>query len=251
MNIVDDEYPLPKSTFSATDHCFEVSPKIFQILAFGDSLTEGWYNSGLKTNPYSNRLKELLDLEFPGKFDITCMGIAGEKTKEMELRLSETLKYATDKNIHYSHVIILGGTNDLPKYSEHEIFNNLCNMYNMVEALNSKVIALTIPQAYFTTEWYVKKREEVNKKIKDKGRERNFVVVDIETAIPYEKIKDKGRERNFVVVDKETAIPYGTKNELWDDSLHFSKKGYDRMGELIFQEIKSELTAFLGDKIND
>lgn len=50
----------------------------FRVLAFGDSLTQGYYDDGLGTHPYSNRLQELVDHHFPNTFEIIPLGIPGE-----------------------------------------------------------------------------------------------------------------------------------------------------------------------------
>jgi len=142
----------------------------YQILGFGDSLTEGWHQFGTKFNPYSSRLQMLLDDAFPNKFNIVNMGLAGEMTFDMDRRLKEILNMATNNNFRYSHVIILGGTNDLGRVSATDIFTNLTTLYNHVETHGAKIICITIPQSYFTTAFYVQKRTEVNRDIKKNSK---------------------------------------------------------------------------------
>lgn len=53
---------------------------------------------------------------------------------------------------------------------------------------------------------------------------------------------------NFQIklIDLETKIPYfslsqSKQKELWDDGVHFTAKGYDLFGEIIFEAIKDDL----------
>ena len=81
-----------------------------RILAFGDSLTEGWTNFGREFHPYSCKLHSLLQSICKSKsFNIVNRGISGETTDQMKTRLPRVL----DKDGPFELVIILGGTNDL------------------------------------------------------------------------------------------------------------------------------------------
>ena len=39
-------------------------PNLFRILAFGDSLTAGYFAHGMKFHPYTNRLSNLINTKF-------------------------------------------------------------------------------------------------------------------------------------------------------------------------------------------
>jgi lysophospholipase L1-like esterase len=54
----------------------------------------------------------------------------------------------------------------------------------------------------------------------------------------------KSSEQSLFCVDVESKIPYLRKGEnlLWDDSLHFSAAGYDRLGEVIFEAIENHFS---------
>ena len=100
------------------------------LLAFGDSLTEGFIGWG-DFHPYSIRLQQLLLEHFsdPSKvmvrslapssvcpqlfFKVSQFGISGETVPEMVYRLPGILKEKESIRAKYSHVVILGGTNDL------------------------------------------------------------------------------------------------------------------------------------------
>lgn len=54
----------------------------FGVLAFGDSLTQGWHHHGLKKHPYALKLQELVDAAFGEKtFGIVALGVPGEYVK--------------------------------------------------------------------------------------------------------------------------------------------------------------------------
>lgn len=80
--------------------------------------------------------------------------------------------------------------------------------------MKSTLIALTIPTSEHNIKEITTKRTEIN----------NWI---------------RNEERPAVVVDIETLIAYNDDNEeLWDDGLHFTSKGYNRIGELVFEAVK-------------
>lgn len=55
-----------------------IIPRLYRVLAFGDSLTEGYYNYGRSVHPYSKNLQDLVDHHFPNTFEIVALGVPGE-----------------------------------------------------------------------------------------------------------------------------------------------------------------------------
>lgn len=54
--------------------------------------------------------------------------------------------------------------------------------------------------------------------------------------------------RSSYALDLKSAIPYHDMNEqrreeIWDDGLHFTDKGYDLMGEVISERLLELLTT--------
>jgi len=43
-----------------------------------------------------------------------------------------------------------------------------------------------------------------------------------------------------ILVDIENGIPF-TESEYWDDLIHLSVKGYDKMADLIFEQLQAHL----------
>jgi len=90
----------------------ETGPRIarqqLKILAWGDSLTAGYFAGG--SHPYSIELKCLIEAKYPNvNLTMDQQGLSGERTLEMSLRLKEYLK----SSAKFDFVLILGGTNDI------------------------------------------------------------------------------------------------------------------------------------------
>ncbi|KAL9649872.1 hypothetical protein ABK040_009684 [Willaertia magna] len=206
------------------------------IMAFGDSLTAGYFKRGTEFHPYSDYLTELLT-----NYNIKVYeyGLSGEKTNEMEKRLQRNLQKkvlaedlirlnnAIFPENEFKAVIIIGGTNDLA-YSTIEketIVNNLTNMYKYcMNQLNIKyVIASSIPSTTFEHEekykQYLEKKEFINNEIKKFCFENNEKMrfVDICNLLSYKNCNDEERKL------------------YWDDHLHFTPKGYQKFAEILFE----------------
>jgi lysophospholipase L1-like esterase len=200
---------------------FVSTTPVKNILAFGDSLTEGYYRFGTKFHPYSLKLESLLVQH--GAFDVMNLGHSGEETWQMVRRLEQILQ----RSFKYDYVCILGGTNDLADSSEtsSSIFGRLQVLYEKVLACDSKLIVVTIPPTAFDSkeEDYLKTKLQINEMIHE------F----------YLKHKEMGKVE---YVDLYSAVPYyesnGSKSPLWDDNLHLSPAGYDKFGELVYESLK-------------
>jgi len=86
-----------------------------KILAFGDSLTKGYYNFGLKYHPYSIKINKLLE-ENNFNYEVIDSGINGEGTVSMLDRIKtffEVSENSQEMAFKFSLVIIYAGANDL------------------------------------------------------------------------------------------------------------------------------------------
>jgi acyl-CoA thioesterase I len=112
------------------------------IVCFGDSLTAGFQSPtadnplGAET-PYGRFLQELTG---PAA-RVSVSGICGELTGEMAMRFrSAVLAHQP------SHVVILGGTNDLGWNAlPADIMRNLLKMYELAAAAGIKPVPVTVP----------------------------------------------------------------------------------------------------------
>jgi lysophospholipase L1-like esterase len=210
----------------------EIDVEVVKILTFGASLTEGYYNSGRQFHPYSNKLETLIntfyiDRKLSKEALIHQFGRSGETTTQMIPRLRGILNDA--KSSPYKFVCILAGTNDLGQSDTgDEIFGRLTQLYDMVLNHGDKqtiLVAITIPQSFYTDTRYVARRGVVNQRIKDFCLRCNT-----------------GSRNRAILVDFETLLPYQTPGSvLWDDPLHMTPAGYDKLGQLIFEHIRSSL----------
>ena len=207
---------------------------LYRILAFGDSLTEGYVNDQ-KCQPYTLRLSKLLSERFPDTaFQVDNKGIYGELVYgQMTVRLSEVLKECGPYNL----VIILGGTNDICEAKEgmeNSLFEGIKSLHATVRTHGAKSIVVTIPET------------DVNYKdlgrnglswVKERGESIRLVV--------NEKLREYVKEcgDNVTLCDLAVKLPQQSMNaedldKFWRDGIHFTEDGYNKMAEIIFEEIK-------------
>ncbi|UJR37370.1 hypothetical protein I4U23_030078 [Adineta vaga] len=202
------------------------------ILAIGDSLTEGYYKYGRAFHPYAKRLTELFEsANIP--VTIKQQGISGERVVPT---MVNRLRRLLNTSAAYDWVIILGGTNDLADSSKtaEKIFNNgLQPMYDMclnnTQTKTKLAVMTVIENAIFSpVDANDAARQALNNMIRDyvtKSNEQDrIVLVDLDKGIPYHSLNS----------DKE-------RDEIWDDSIHLTPAGYDRIATLVFDAIQSKL----------
>ncbi len=112
------------------------------IVCFGDSLTAGFQSptvdhpQGIET-PYGRFLQELIG----PSVRVSVSGICGELTGEMAMRFRSAVLMH-----HPTHVVILGGTNDLGwNAAPADIMRNLLKMYELAAAAGIKPVPVTVP----------------------------------------------------------------------------------------------------------
>ena len=170
-----------------------------------------------------------------------CTG--GERTLKMCHRLHSILHKKNTESFRL--VIILGGTNDMTSLSADHITQNIIKLHSialnasssMLSTISSHThthahfpiltIALTIPQLI---KWGGKevdnKRLEVNTGIRKLAATCQPHI----TLLDFESLFDQNDQNN---------------NKFWSpDLVHFSEKGYDKIGELIYDTIKSTILLY-------
>jgi len=205
--------------------------KPLRILAFGDSLTAGYYKYGRAYHPYSKHLTYL----FESANISVKINEQGESGELVVPTMVNRLRHLLQNDASYDWIIILGGTNDLgSEVSAERIFKEgLKPMYDMCLNYTPKKIklaAMTVIEAAYAspTHKVYKDRQELNAMIRDYvaniNDQNQVCLVDLDQGIPYHSITtDEERER------------------IWDDGLHLTPTGYDRMATLVFDAIKSKL----------
>ncbi|OIW35662.1 SGNH hydrolase [Coniochaeta ligniaria NRRL 30616] len=218
----------------------EPPAKTIRILCIGDSLTAGYSCLGAVYHPYEEKLVQMVEMAFP-EYEVESVedGMDGDLVSSRGNFLPRMTRRFAKKDDDgkfgpsYDWTIVLGGTNDLAWDTNSEaVFDALKKIWDIPLSHNSKVLALTIPEAGYngkTRERIDAKRNKVNEMIKSYKRE-NFHVFDLHAAIPYFAMSDADRK------------------EHWDDHIHFTESGYDLIGTKVGMALVSLLVK---DKLKD
>jgi len=151
-----------------------------RIVALGDSLTVGYMSpvTGLEWppyQPYSSFLEEMIrdaiaKMRKDAKVEIINKGLNGDLTESMLSRFDGDVL-----QLKPSHVIILGGTNDLGwSIPVAEIYRNLEKMYDKAIHHSIRLIACAVP-SILGYDSLIPPRVGLNRMIRSyaKGRERS------------------------------------------------------------------------------
>ncbi|CZT00399.1 related to esterase [Rhynchosporium agropyri] len=194
-----------------------------RVLCFGDSITAGHTQGGSLFHPYGIALKASLEKSLPTwNISIDIQGLGGDQAvsppgvffPRMDKLFSEV-----HPNTPYDWAIVLGGTNDLNQDRlPSDIFPALQKVWAMPLSNNTKVLALTITGCGACMPVVPERRADVNQMILS-HQEKGFYTYDLHKAVPY------------------WGMPIDQRKEIWDDTLHFTVKGYDLIGRLLADRI--------------
>jgi len=200
---------------------------IKRIIAFGDSLTEGYLNGGRKFYPYSTKLEEKLNSYFNWtRFEVLNEGISGECAfTEMVTRLPKVLDRIGDRA---DLVIILGGTNDYNKLdciNRINVAHEVITLHKIVHKRGLRSVLVTIPECSKFNKKCDENRVRVNDKLRSYAskHKKNTLLCDLGKFMPL---------RNMSSFDRKIY---------WDDKVHPSKVGYDKIAALLFHTIRQWL----------
>ena len=201
-----------------------------RILAFGDSLTEGYYFFGRKFHPYSLRLQSLVDSKLtsekstnatknlPSKISVCQHGVSGERTSSMVQRLPKVIE--SYGPFHF--MVFLGGTNDLGD-DYNKVFDNIVNIIESARANGITPVLVTIPELSAERKFsdLYESRTQLNQRIFNYSNEHKLPLVDLAVHLPMYSTKNH-----------EETLKY------WEhDGLHMTPEGYDRFADLIFEQL--------------
>ncbi|KAG4416287.1 hypothetical protein IFR04_010568 [Cadophora malorum] len=194
------------------------TPNPLQILCFGDSLTEGYSMFGMKYTPYSETLQTRLDEQLGSewKVEIETDGVSGELVTAGFRKRMEVLYGAKRvRESPFDWVIFLGGTNDIAYgVSTNKLYDEIKAITAIPLKTGAKVLMLTVPECGVKSANLDERRNELNALIK--GDERKDVhTLDLYAMIPYH------------------SMPEAERDEIWDDGLHFTPEGYERVGGMV------------------
>ncbi len=202
------------------------------IVCFGDSLTAGFQTAtednpqGAET-PYGRYLQELIG----PAMRVSVSGICGELTGEMVMRFRSAVLAEQP-----THVVILGGTNDLG-WNAHleEIMGNLFKIYGLATASGITPVPVTVPSIRVGDDlhseegrqWFaehLKRRQQLNKLILRYAESNGLAAFDLFSA----------------TIEPETqqlAVEYS------NDGLHLSTAGYRLFADRLYQEVFAPLRS--------
>ena len=208
---------------------------MMNILCFGDSLTAGYHNHGKAFTPYGNHLRQLLTYSSRIPVNLKIKGIVGEMThKQMVSRLPEIL----GNNTAFDWVVILGGTNDilhvknfaddqeflgqLESVWQPRITKDIEKLHTIAHNYNAHTMLLTIPEnaieAWPGYRILLKMRTKINDALRQYANENRDKVALCDLA--------KRLPRHSLTPQQEAMF--------WDDHLHMTPQGYNRMAEEVF-----------------
>lgn len=176
-----------------------------------------------EATPYGHFLSEGLK----GRVEVRVSGICGELTDEMVNRFSrEVLPYRP------SHVVILGGTNDLGWNARPvDIMCNLVKMYEWARAARIVPVPVTVPSIRVDGEgggpdaetWlnrHLSGRKELNSMIEKYAGNHELATIDLFSA----------------TVDPATRL---LASEYSNDGIHLTTAGYRLLARLLYDQVFS------------
>lgn len=207
---------------------------VVNILAFGDSLTRGYYNKGKNHHPYTMKLQYLLNkMDAKKCFIVENEGKDGDLAfGEMPRRMEEVLK---DSKKLFDWVIILGGTNDIynknhaGKHTAIELTQNIATVHEIAHHHGARTVAVTIPDVECeSTEMcqdMKQTRESVNVNLRAYSIEhkRNVILCDLADSLVRHKMDHK------------------LIGQFFEGGLHLKPRGYEKMAKLMFDSLKQIL----------
>ncbi|KAF9296293.1 hypothetical protein BGZ74_010394 [Mortierella antarctica] len=202
-----------------------------KVLCIGDSLTAGYIDYDQDHAPYTDHLDRLLD----HSVTINNAGVDGETVPEIEQRLGPLLQD------HYDVVVLLGGTNDLGGiigfYPSTEAADtavshiSFARIYSLIlgSQTTKALIQLTVPFNAFDRmdSQSREQKEALNRRIQQTACMKRTVL----------DINDPALGFNYFYMTEQARDMY------FQDSLHYTAKGYQRLAECVFSVLNPILES--------
>ncbi|KAH7397924.1 SGNH hydrolase-type esterase domain-containing protein [Cadophora sp. MPI-SDFR-AT-0126] len=194
-----------------------------RVLCFGDSLTAGHTQGGSLLHPYGISLKSSLEKALPSwNIATDIQGLGGDQAVSppgLFFPRMDKLYSEVHPKAPYDWAVILGGTNDLNQDRlASDIFQALERVWVIPLSNHTKVLALTVTDCGACAPVVPERRADLNQRILE-HRAENYYTFDLHKAVPYWGMSEERRK------------------EIWDDTLHFTVKGYDLIGKLLADRI--------------
>ncbi|KAF1814937.1 hypothetical protein P152DRAFT_471592 [Eremomyces bilateralis CBS 781.70] len=225
------------------------------ILAFGNSLTEGYTDWGMTLHPYAIELRKTLSAEYPNRnVTVDVNGQSGDFVissfgGNFFTRLQSSYEKLAEKGKSYDLVIALGGTNDLAMASYDEkgpekIFAALKLCYDYILQGGSSLLVLTVPERSLDTEKDGKFKHMISSRLRLNELLKEYVTSQASASPSKVFMMDLAAMVPFPVVAKDDDN-FTWDYQLWSpDGLHMSTLGYNfvggELGSLIQQLLSEE-----------
>lgn len=212
---------------SAPGRAAEPAGRRYVVAAIGDSLTDTRSGGGKYMKLLGERCPE-------SRFD--AYGVGGQRTDHMRWRLTEDLfgrSTPWNKRPRYTHVVILGGVNDLaaatPRDASIErIKGNLAQMYRTARARGVSVVALTLPP-WGRLRGFSDRRVAATEKLNDWIREQATIGA-VDHAVDIHGLLSCG--------DSQLLCP--KHRRFLNDHIHWGSQGHEVVADALFREVFSD-----------
>ena len=152
------------------------------------------------------------------QLNVISEGVSGQCAVNMIQRLDKCLN--TNKKIKYDLVLILAGTNDIALVKDiQKIINSIIEMHEMCNNNGIKSLLMTIPECEKQNDQVIQKRNKINEAIKEYATKNDIEIFDLYEKFKFHSLDDK---------DKELY---------WNDGLHFTPKGYQHLGQMLYESL--------------
>lgn len=194
------------------------------VLAFGDSLTAGYYNAGWSFNPYA------LELEAGLGVPVDNVGLSGWTSSDMleEASLARVLSQARAAGAPYGLVVIMAGTNDFAGAPHTEktalaIAASVWRLHATAHDAGARTVAIAVPgsRPQQHTPQFRQAVLRCNRELKERAEASKFAT--------------------FV----DFPVAYDDNSGLWEpDGLHMSQAGYTSLGHSLVEPVLATLRQF-------
>lgn len=223
--------------------------KVYRLLAFGDSLTEGFTEGGNAFHPYAKRLGDVIYKQLPQDWHLQIeeQGESGERVLlGMNHRLQRTLDEHESAQRWYDWVLLLGGINDIggDDSTAEEVLAGLDVLVQMCLKHGSNVLLMTLTEVAMPVEAVEKQRRRLNQLIQayvlQEKWDKSGTAAGGSGALAAagggpasRRSKPRVHLLDLAAVLPYESMPEEQRWEVWDDGVHLTMAGYDRLGEVI------------------
>lgn len=210
-----------------------------RMLAYGDSLTAGYYARGTLFSPPAKSLGAALaeptDIWVCGLSGLTALqlaeGLEEESLTDVTGRVGKGLLVALRDHGPFDLALLMAGTNDLGKaWDAAAVAGFVRQLHTACHAEGVSTVALTVPPsgAVQRSSRIRRKQQGVNNALR---------------AMAAEEPAAQGKAGFAGVIDTGSLVPYDDESTCWEpDGLHYSKAGSELLGQRLAPLVAPLLT---------